>query len=263
MKALWSWLAATMVGVLAAEAQQDFYRVYPYETPLAGWVQPALWTTYIPRSDLPYQAFGMTGSREGLWAHSAEMEFGFTDHLSLATYLDFEDPAAAGPRFTQARFEARYHFAQPYEHFFDYALDAEYYFPRSGYGKTQQFELRGIVQKDVEDFRLAVNPILSFDTEGQNAGRSPDAQLQAGIYYRRSPIIQPGFEFYSDFGQTGKWEKQRHVAMPVVDILLGRHWVWQLGAGRRVGGTGDKWVVESILQFRFDALRPTRWFRMP
>jgi hypothetical protein len=252
--------AVLWCSAVAAGAHEDFFRVYPYETPLAGWAEPALWTTYVARSDATERSFGVTRPREGLWAHSAEFEFGAADRLALALYADFVEPANAGSRFAQGRIEARYRFAQAYEHFVDAGVNVEYAIPRSGFPGSQHLEFRGILQKDIEDLRVVLNPLLSFDTLGEHAGRSPAVGLDAGMYYRRGRIIQPGVEFYADFGRSGEWKDQRHVVMPVIDVRMGRHWRWHLGAGRRVSGHGDEWIVQSVIQLDFAMLRPRRWF---
>ncbi|HEY9153885.1 MAG TPA: hypothetical protein VIM69_02070 [Opitutaceae bacterium] len=261
MKLLFSASLLALASPAFAQTQESLYRVYQYETPLAGWAEPAVWTTYIPRSDQPYTPFGGGFSRDGLWAHAAELEFGLTDYLSLASYAIFEDPSGGPFRYTQARVEARYRFAQAYELPVDLAVYAEYYFPRKTYSDEQELELRVILQKEVEDFRIVLNPVASFATSGEQSGESPDISLHAGVYYRRFSIAQPGFEIYSDFGQSGKWKQQRYVAMPVVDLNLGRHVIWELGVGRGFSGPTDRWIVKSILQFEFDAVRPSRWFR--
>jgi hypothetical protein len=247
-----------LLGAAAARAQEDFYRVYQYETPLKGWLEPTAWTTYVDRSDL---ATSEGEPREGLWAHSAELEYGVTDHLSLAGYADFEAPGGSGAEYTRARVEARYHFATAYEHFFDTAVYAEYYFPRSLKNDTQELETRLILQKDLEDFRLDVNPVVSFPIRGADSGKNPDASLDVGFYWRRYLAAQPGIEWYGDFGEIGKWTDKRQVVFSTVDLRPTRNLVWQLGVGFGLTHDSDKLIAKSILYYEFDLVPPTRAFR--
>lgn len=48
--------AIFIFSVLKIEAQEDFYRVYEYETPLEGHVEVTAWNTYIAdsRQDLDF-----------------------------------------------------------------------------------------------------------------------------------------------------------------------------------------------------------------
>jgi hypothetical protein len=249
-----------VAGGIAANAQESFYRVYQYETPLVGWSEPAIWNTYIGKSDNAY-GHGTAATRQGMWAHAAELEFGLTDHFSLAGYADFQDAPGLPPEYVQTRIEGRYRFAQAYEHFFDTAVYAEYYLPRKSFSNSQELETRLILQRDIEDWRIALNPIVSVATTGDEAGEAPNLQLAAGLYYRRHFHVQPGLEIYTDFGGIGHWNEQRYVAMPVVDLHLKPGLVWEIGVGGGLTNASDRLVVKSILYYEFNAVRPSRWFR--
>lgn len=245
-------------GLVAA--QENFYRVYQYETPLAGWAEPTIWNTYIAKSGNQY-GHGLDVSRQGMWAHSAEYEMGVTDHLSVSAYADFLDPLGAAPEFAQARIESRYHFSDALEHFFDTAVYAEYYFPRRSFSDSQQLELRAILQKDLGDYRLVMNPALTVQTTGSSAGTAPELGIDMGLYYRRHARLQPGLELYSSFGTISHWKDQRYVALPVADIYLTKSLVWEIGVGGGLTGPSDRLIVKSLLYYEFDAVAPTRWFR--
>jgi hypothetical protein len=239
-------------------AQENFYRVYQYETPLQGWLEPTVWSTWIGRSDLSSES---GEQREGLWAHSAEIEYGLTDHMSLAAYADFEDPRDGGAEYSRARVEARYRFAQAYEHFFDTAVYAEYYFPRSLRTDTQELEMRLILQKDLEDFRIAINPVVSVPVRGLDSGKNPALALDVGLYWRRFLKAQPGLEWYRDFGEIGDWSDKRQMIFPTLDLRPARGLVWHLGVGWGLTDASDKLVVKSILYYEFDLVRPARLFK--
>lgn len=235
------------------EASQSFYRVYQYDTPLAGWSEPTLWTTYIPRSRSGYNHFGKSLEREGLTAYSLEWEYGATDHASIAAYLDFEDPHNAPLRFTRGRIEARYRFHQRYEHFFNTAVYAEYYLPRKSYSRSQELETRVILDHDFNDFRVALNPILSIETTG-NPDKRVNPSFAGGVYYRRRYLAQPGLEIYDDF------RNKQHVIFPTLDLRVGGLW-WHVGMGLGLTHASDNLTFKSILTYEFNSIRPTRLFK--
>ena len=70
----------------------QFYQVYGYTTPDANEKELVYWTTYIPSSDQSYSYFGDTVIRQGMFAHSLELEYGIKNNLKVALYLDFEHP---------------------------------------------------------------------------------------------------------------------------------------------------------------------------
>ena len=245
------------------EDPASFYRVYQYDTPLTGWLEMNLWSTCIPRSDLSYDHFGQEHSRNGLFAHSIEAEYGLTDHLSVAGYADFEDPHYGDFEFTRGRIEARYRFAQRYDWPINIGLYAEYYFPRHDYSDSQEIETRIILDKDFNDFRVVLNPTLSKATTGSESSKQVMLSADAGIYWRRYLSVQPGIEYYADFGEIGKmpgFSKQHHVIFGTVDLHLTRNWTWHIGVGAGLTAGSDEVITKSILTYEFDAIRPTKLF---
>lgn len=241
------------------EAPPDFPRTYTYDTPLAGWAEVSAWTTGIVDSSQPDEEFGRTTSRQGRVAHSIEGEYGLTDRLSVGGYLDFDDPNGQPFRFTEGKIEARYRFSNRQDLFVNPGLYVEYYFPRKGFGH-QEIETRIILDKDLNDFRLAANPRLSFATTGAEADGTPEAGLDLGLYYRRHAGFQPGLEYHGDFGRVGDWSHQHHYIEPTADIGLGKQLTWHLGAGVGLGGKADGFIAQSVLTVEFDVLRPNRLF---
>ena len=130
-------LAGLVALPAAAQAQEDppsFPRTYTYDQPLAGWAEGTVWTTGVLDSDQRYAHFNEDVRRQGLVAHSAELEYGATDRLALGGYLDFDDARNGPLRFTEGKLEARYRFANRQDWFVNTGLYLEYYIPRKGYG---------------------------------------------------------------------------------------------------------------------------------
>lgn len=259
---LGAWLCLSLIVCATARAQQveapvPFYRVYDTETPLQGWLEPTLWNSYVPSSDLGYEHFGEELDREGLWAHSLELEYGVTENFSLASYLDFEDPEAAPARFIQGRVEARYRFGQRFDHFINTALYAEYVVPRHDYSETQDLETRLILDKDLGDFRVVLNPTVETGTTGEGQG-DVDLAFAGGVYYRRYSLAQPGLELFSRFGMAdniASWKDQQQILFGTVDLRFLPGLDWQLGAGAGINGSSDDVTIKSILTYEFDLSR--------
>jgi hypothetical protein len=239
------------------EAPVPFYRVYEYETPLQDWAEAALWNSYIPSSDLDYEHFGEELRREDLWAHSLEAEYGLTDQFSLAGYLDFEDPQDAPLRTIRGRVEARYRIGQRYDYFINTALYAEYIVPRHDYSDTQELETRLILDKDFEDFRVILNPIVEIGTTGEGQG-DVDLGFAGGVYYRRFYLAQPGLELFSQFGRAddiASWHEQQQILFGTVELHFLPGLDWQLGVGGGLTDASDNLTVKSILRYEFDVSR--------
>ncbi|MGN6180281.1 MAG: hypothetical protein ACTHNW_13930 [Mucilaginibacter sp.] len=237
-----------------AKAQDSFYRVYQFETPLLGHVGVNMWDTYVGSSNLPYSNFNKDVSRNKLLAHAFEAEVPVTDHFSLSGYANFEAPDGSAMHFSEARVEGMYRFGERFDHFINFALYGEYYFPDYRYSNSNEAEFRLILDKDIEDLRIVLNPTLS---KYLNGDESKDVQpgLSGGIYYRRLFFIQPGLEVYSNF-------YAHSVSLfPTIDLRLGPYITWNLGAGFGLNDNSDRFTLKSILQFDLPVIRPSKLLR--
>lgn len=242
----------------AQEDPPDFLRVYQYDQPMAGWGELNAWTGYVGSSNQAYEHFGEDLGREGLWAHSLEGEYGLTDRVAVGGYLDFEHARGGGTHFTQGRILARYRFANRQDLFFNTGLYLEYYMPRAGYG-DHELEARLILDKDLNDFRLAINPRLSRLTSGPDSGEV-DAALDAGLYYRRFDKVQPGLEYHGEYGKWGQWQDKKQYIEPTLDVGLARQLTWHVGVAFGLDHAADHVLFQSILTWEFNAVRPSVLF---
>ncbi|MBS1525515.1 MAG: hypothetical protein JST19_07690 [Bacteroidetes bacterium] len=247
-------LPGIMLMAAAAKAQESFYRVYQFETPLQGHLGFNVWDTYVGNSNLSYGHFGKDVSRQGMLAQAFEAEFAVTDHFSLSAYTNFEAPDGSVMHYSEARVEGLYRFGERFDHFVNFALYGEYYIPDQHYSTSNEAELRLIMDKDIEDFRLVLNPTLSKYVNGDES-KQLQPGISAGAYYRRLFFLQPGVEYYSNFYD--------HSAMlfPTVDLRFGPYITWNLGAGFGLNSNSDKFTIKSILQFDIPVIRPSRLLR--
>ncbi len=274
---------ACLMGAAAAPASAQRYRVYQWDTPMQGWAEPALWDSWVARSTLDYSHFGRTVSEQGVTAHSAELEYGMTDRFTLAGYTDFESAPGLPLRYTAARIEGRYRFGSRYQRFLDPAVYLEYSVPRAKYEAAQELEARLILQRDLNDFRLVLNPIVgrTFSNEQrassgggssgehgggsemvgtENAGSRFSGGFAGGIYWRRYHLLQPGVEYYNQVGPLGQLlsvRDQRHAIVPTVDVRFIPGLDWNLGLVKGLTPGSDKLTLKSVLSYEFQTIRPS------
>lgn len=246
-------------GGQGGEDPPNFFEVQQYDQPFAGWAEPTLWTTYVASSTRRYDHYDRDLPRDGLVAHSAELEYGLTDRLTVGSYFDFIDPRGGGARYTQTRLLARYRFSDRQELFVNPAIYFEYYIPNHGYG-DQQLETRFIADKDVGDFRFVANPTISVNTTGGEAGHQPSIGLSGGVYWRRPAVFQPGLEYYAEYGAWNHATQTKQYLLPTVDIALTPNITWHTGAGFGLTHDSDRFVLESQLRFEFNVIRPSHLF---
>jgi len=239
----------------AGTAEAQFYKVYGYKTRKEGEIEFVYWTSCIASSNLKYSFFGKASKKEGLVAHSFELEYGLTDRLTLAAYFDFEDPSGDDFKFT--RFRAvffRYRFFNKGEHFFDPAIYLEYYIPRKEHKDYEELEIRLILEKDIENFTLVLNPMFEKKTSGSKSYEGLELNYAMGFYYKKYHAVQPGIEYYGKYGEISHFKEfkaQRHYIFPTIDLRFGPGFHWHLGVGFGFSNASDDVTIKSIFSYKF------------
>jgi hypothetical protein len=253
-KCLKYFIVALFAIFALGHAEAQFYKVYGWKTPEAGEIELVYWTTYIASSDLQYTFFNNIAKKEGMVAHSFELEYGVTDRLTLAAYFDFENPPDHDFKYT--RFRAvffRYRFFNKGEHFFDPAIYVEYYIPRKEYD-SEELEIRLILEKDINNFTLATNTMFEKKTSGHEVDEGLELNFAAGLYYKKYRAIQPGIEYYGKYGEFSdfkEFDAQRHIIFPTLDLRFGPGFHWHVGVGFGLSDASDDVTVKSIFSYEF------------
>lgn len=238
-------------------ASAQFYQVYGYLTPDANEKEFVYWTSYIASSDHTHAFFGDTVSREGLFAHSFELEYAITNRLTVALYADFEHPK--GNDFRWIRTKAVMLYYQMFDKNFlpvDLALYAEYKLPRRGYKKAEEIEFKLIMEKDVKFHRIILNPTFEKKISGEDVGEGVEFALNGAYTYTKSLVFQPRIEYYSKMGamyEIHPFGDQKNYIFPSFDLFFGKYgqFRWHAGIGFGLTGEADNIIIKSILSWGF------------
>jgi hypothetical protein len=253
-----------IVGLLVfiGPLQAQFYKVYDYQPTEAGEIEFALWNSYIASSDVDYNFFGKELSRQGILAHSLELEYGLSNKWGIALYLDYEDPKGGSLKHVRTKaLMAHYAFFSKGSRPVDIAIYLEYIFNNKSYEDSEEFEVRLILEKDVGAFRIDFNPIFEKKTSGPEVDEGLEFNYALGIYYlnngegiyfNKNLMIQPGIEFYGKMGEAADlkpWDDQRHYIFPTLDFFIGKRFHWHTGVGFGLTDASDMVTFKSILSY--------------
>ncbi|MBN1272245.1 MAG: hypothetical protein JXB26_08230 [Candidatus Aminicenantes bacterium] len=240
---------------LSQPAWPQFYKVYGYKTPEKNETEVVLWNTYIAQSNLSSSFFGEAVNRKGLWAHSFEIEYGVTDRLTVALYVDFEDPPGKSLKYYRTRAVFfRYRFAEKGKYFFDPAVYVEYYIPRRSYMDDEELEIRFILEKDIGNFRIDLNPMFEKKMSGSEIDEGLEFNYAVGLTFIKFQTVQPGIEFHGKMGELSGLNpagEQRHVVFPTLDFRFGHGLHWHMGAGFGLTDSTDGFIIKSIFSYEF------------
>jgi len=134
------------------------------------------------------------------------------------------------------------------------ALNTEVsYVPRAYEAQRWGGELRPIVDLRVGRFYASINPILSFDLAGPEAG-VPQLQPAAKVSFDLFSGLALGSEYYAGFGPIDNLlpaREQTHVLYGALDwasAMLDLN----LGVGYGGLGAGERWVAKAIVGVQWD-----------
>jgi hypothetical protein len=250
-------LLVAILTVPWLDGKTQFYRVYEYETLDANEKELVYWTSIIPSSDHSYPFFGDTVSRNGLLAHSFEIEYGISNRLTVALYADFEHPR--GKDFKWIRTKAVMLYYQLFEKNkmpVDMALYFEYKLPRKGYKRSEELEFKLILEKDIKFHRITLNPTFEKKISGEDVKEGVEFIFNAAYVYMESLVFQPRLEYYSKMGELydmPAFSGQKHYLFPSFDLFFGRYgqFRWHAGIGFGLTESADNMVIKSILSWEF------------
>lgn len=237
------------------------YRVYGWETLRRGWVEAMVWNIGFLESDRSFFWNEELHPKDQLFFHSAEVAYGVTDRFTVGAYGDFRNSPETNLRFFRFRAVARYRLFGAFSRVFRPTIYLEYYLPNAKSGESAELESRLILERDFNDFRLLLNPAVSFDLSGEDVKEGVNGNFYAGLYWRRYFFLQPGIEYYGRYGELQEWPNQSerpHLLFLNLTLQPTPGLKWELGGGKGLTSGSDDYIIKSILTYEFQTLRPSK-----
>jgi hypothetical protein len=179
-----------------------------------------------------------------------EFAYGLTDWWELGLYLPF---AIKDEKFYSNGFKLRTLFVTPHadQRDFFYGVNFEFSNETPPFAQTRfAMEIRPIIGIRNSEYEFIVNPIV--DVGFGKYGEQHFAPA-ARVARKFDQDLYAGFEYYSDFGQIGRFGKfsdQEHTLFAVTDFKLGVIDV-NFGVGYGLTPVSDRWVIKTILGYAF------------
>lgn len=262
MKALFSgkrlaYILALLL-VIHSAAGQD-YQVYGHETLSRGWIELKSWNKMVVQSQNQVEREEGFYSRKGLLLNSLELEYGLTEDLTIGGIVDFINSPHFPPDVYRFRASLRYRLFPKFERIIDPALYIEFYQPAGESQEPAEVETRLILERDIEDFRLILNPTAGMAIAGDAMRDGITASLFGGLYWRRYFLVQPGAEYYGRYGPVTEFKEYNatEAAFAVVRFNLFRGFQWRWGFGAGLTRNEDDFIIKTALKYKFETLRPS------
>jgi hypothetical protein len=253
-------LGLVALGFAAAAAPAralNFFEleVYPATTEGQGLHEVELHSTYVPvgRKATEGEVSGEELRRQGLFRTSLEYNYGLTDKIDIAAYLDLAWPNADQPQYMGNRFRAR-------GALFDkgrFPVDVGWYFevevPQKDDAKLE-LEFRPIVSRDFGRFTVDIDPAFELPTVTETERRTFQFNYGARILYRLSPLLQPALEVFGDIGHirdVDPSKEQEHYIFPMLFGHLAQGLYYQVGPGFGLTRASDTMILRARFEYEF------------
>ncbi|MDN4984344.1 hypothetical protein KUL72_35355 [Bradyrhizobium arachidis] len=179
-----------------------------------------------------------------------EFAYGVTDWWEVGLYLPF---SVQDERFYSDAFKLRTLFVSPHaeQRNFFYGVNFEFSNETPPFSQSRfSMEIRPIIGMRNSDYEFIVNPIVDI-----HFGKFSEQHFTpaARIARRFGDDLFAGFEYYSDLGQIGSFDKladQQHTLFAVTDFKAGVFDV-NFGVGYGLTPASDRLVVKTIIGYAF------------
>jgi hypothetical protein len=179
-----------------------------------------------------------------------EFAYGLTDWWEVGLYLPF---SIQNQKFYSDAFKLRTLFVVPHadQRNFFYGVNFEFSNETPPFAQTRfAMEIRPIVGVRNQEYEFIVNPIVDI-----GFGKFGEQHFAPAARFARKfgEDLFAGFEYYSDLGQIGRFDKfadQQHTLFAVTDFKAGIFDV-NFGVGYGLTPASDRWVVKTIIGYAF------------
>jgi hypothetical protein len=246
-------LALALVALLAGPARAlDFFEleVYPATTEGQGVHEIESMTTFVGNGRAPGD--DDEDRRHRLLRTSLEYNYGLTDKIDVAAYVDLQKPNGDELEYAGSRFRARGGLWDKGRFLLDLGWYLEASVPHDSESDLD-LELRPIVSRDIGRFSVDLNPIFELPTVSEER-RTLHFEYAARVYYRLSPYLQPGLEFFGDIGEIRNVEglrAQEHYVLPVLYTRLGHGFALNVGTAFGLTRASDPVIVKFDVEYEF------------
>lgn len=250
-------IAVSLLALASASRAnaQDLYeiQVYPYLTVPAGRTMVEVHSNYF--------ASGTTEAGPEFPLHhqshaTLEVTHGFTNYFECAGYfVTAAHVPGEGSRVVGWRIRPRFRFPETPNLFFDISVSFEVGFQQAEFeANTRTLEIRPILEHEQGRFYLSINPVLGKALKGPDSDETFDFEPSVKAAWNVTRIIAAGVEYYGATGAITDFEPrqdQRHMIFPTIDVEVSPDWELNFGVGRGVTDASQRWVIKSIIGYRF------------
>jgi hypothetical protein len=252
---LW-WFQAALVALIFLQAAapvraQDNYEVQVYGTEMV----PPGRTMVELHSNFTFE--GSKDAVDGVRAdehalhETIEITEGWTSWFETGFYIFMSYRASEGYQWVGDHIRPRVRIPEAWHWPVNVSLSTEFGYQRRSYSTdTWTWEIRPIIDKQLDRWYLSFNPALERSFHGLEVGKGVTFSPSVKVSYDVTKRVTLGFEYYGATGSITGFDPlrdQQQAIMPALDLNLGPNWEFNLAAGVGMTASTDHMLVKMII----------------
>jgi len=250
-------LAVGLLAAVAGRAQVDpwEFEVYPYATTPKGIAEFETDNAVVTAG----HDEGGEGTAAGtiasghMWFNAYEFNYGITDRLEAAVYLNLARPAGGRLRWAGDNLRLRGRLFEPGALPVDlgWYVELEWHQTPQFDDAVRELEVRPIIEKDFGPVTVQLNPKFEKVLAGDGHNQGFEFGYAAAIRYRWRRRLSPSLEFYGGTGlidQPDPAGEQQHYLFPAIWGQLPGGLEYNLGVGFGLTRGSDRTIVKLNLE---------------
>ncbi len=234
---------------LAAQENYEI-QVYGSETVPRGVTMFELHSNYTIRGRKEISEFGELPTNHAIH-ETVEITHGFNDWSELGFYLFNAKPDGRNFDFVGTHIRPRFRVPESWGWPVGVSISQEIGYVRSKYSAdTWTYELRPIIDKQMDHWYVSINPVLGKSLRGPNAAESFDFNPNVNVGYDVTKEVNLAVEYYGLTGTVKRTEAiaaQEHQVFGVINLNVSPEWEFNFGYGTALTAGGDKSIIKMIL----------------
>jgi len=250
-------LAAAAVALLSRQGHaQDNYEIQVYGSSLvdAGHTMVELHSNFTV-DGRSQEVDGLLPTRHA-FHETLEITHGFTPWLEVGFYAFTSLRDRQGWNWVGDHIRPRLAVPESWHWPVGLSLSTEFGYQRRAFSTdTWTWEIRPIIDKQMGPWYWSVNPALEKAVAGENAGRGWEFSPNAAVSYDVTREVTGALEYYGSLGPVSGFDagpEQQHQLFAAVDLNVSPKWEINLGVGRGMTASTDRWLVKTIIGYRLE-----------
>ncbi|QWF71947.1 hypothetical protein KEF85_05675 [Methylomonas paludis] len=252
-------LSGLLAGHCLTSAHADVdpfeFQVYTYKTQGQGKFDPQLLSSFIASGHAQGQGgTSPTYASQNMWRYALELEYGLTDKIDFAYYLNVAKPDGADLQYTGSKFRFRGRIAEQGELPIDLGWYSEIEWWSNKFNDDQvEAEFMTTMQKDIDKWTIIINaPDIDKVFIGDNRREVFEIGWRGEASYQITEGTRLGLQVYGSPGKVNDVTpvgQQQHYVVPTVHTVLLDTFRSSLGLGFGLTEGSDLFFLKANIHF--------------